>query len=94
MPTPEEKIQKLLDAIVANQAKLAQCKQHTFGVYTDDLKTKFKKISKVRMTCSTCEGEMTLPNIEIYMHGFKAAGGDPELVLKDYMGLHRRKTKE
>lgn len=63
-------IQDIWQDAKANQARLSGCAGHTFG------RVAVKFISEER-TCSKCGGRMRVGDIQTYVRGYAASGGNP-----------------
>lgn len=56
-----------------NRAKLNGCNQHTFDP------AQYDRLG-AKLTCLKCGGVMPATDVGEYVRGFRAAGGDPDLV--------------
>lgn len=69
---------KLLEAIRANQTKLADCPKHFFDLGEPPYRFGMK------VTCQNCGGFMNATDILPYAQGYKAAGGNPNEVVTNF----------
>ena len=84
----KEEIKELYQQIRENSKRLQSCKRHSFGdcppVQSGQV------LSRVKLKCAHCGGEMYLSDIVTYVEGYKAAGGNHDDVLR---GLDKPATK-
>lgn len=69
----------LLQEIKENEVRLNKCAKHNFGRLADEKRFFFN----YKMRCINCNGEMRLHDIELYVKGFMAAGGNPDEVIQN-----------
>lgn len=79
-------IDVIIEEIAASRARLAACKIHDFGDFNDvpDSIKKELGMSQHKVECSKCKGKLPIAQIESYMYGVRAAGGDPHEVYRNY----------
>lgn len=70
----------LLGAIRSNTALLESCSGHRFGEMPDNWR-EIRPLTSHKLSCSLCEGQMTVRNIVLYRDGYAANGGNPDDVL-------------
>ena len=75
----EEALRREMSLAADNSRRLANCPGHRFSAATDDQigAGPYAKPFECRM----CGGRLSLQQLKFYVHGFKAAGGDPERVI-------------
>lgn len=67
-----DKVISLWEEVKENVRRLDGCERHKFDA-------PLVKIGE-KLTCQNCGGVLSLSDISQYVRGFRAAGGDPELV--------------
>ena len=66
--------------ILLNKIKLDSCKVHHFAESFEKL------LDNNYMTCDNCGGEINYTQVNQYMRGYIAAGGNPSEVWAEFMG--------
>lgn len=72
---------QLWEDIKANTAKLNACPRHAFGSVVGD-RTLGVRSRHNKRTCQNCGGTMEDSAIVTYTRGYKAAGGNPDDIMK------------
>ena len=72
---------ELLEQIKANRLKLNSCARHEFGKVVGDRSGGPSPRQNMR-TCAVCGGTMDDRDVVLYARGYKAAGGNPDDVMK------------
>lgn len=69
-------IRELWEEVKENRRKLDSCKVHDFGKLPEEF------TPSRRFVCKNCGGAMTVCEVMSYASGYRAAGGDPNNILK------------
>lgn len=72
---------RLMADIEANNAKLNACPRHFFGLTDEDIAKGVGYMIGQKVTCQRCGGQLRLTDVNQYVRGFAAAGGNPNDVL-------------
>lgn len=72
----------LFERVKANRAKLDACPRHFFrcDLTPDEIRAAFGQ----RLPCLRCEGTMLLTEINQYIRGYEAAGGNANDIWPDF----------
>lgn len=73
MKLTKDEVRQTFEDVRQNMHTLNECPGHQFDPKKD-------YVFGGKMTCTVCGGRMSNMDIAVYAKGFKAAGGDPNLV--------------
>lgn len=76
-----DEIRKIIEENKANTKKLESCQLHEFGEILFSSLTPFP-ITKTKLVCKKCGGSLPLGAIIHYAEGYKAAGKNPDDIIK------------
>ncbi len=84
----QDHVKILVEAIAASKFAIRNCKLHDFGDFNQvpEFVRKSTELANVKLKCKNCGGKLPIVQIEQYMYGYKAAGGDPHKVMQNYLG--------
>lgn len=77
---------KLWAEISANNDKLNACPRHFFELPDEAIAEGMGALFGKKLTCLRCHGSLRLTDINQYIRGFEAAGGNPNDVLPGWNG--------
>lgn len=79
-----QEMQKLIEEVKANTARLKLCTLHQFPAYPP-LKSQGSRSLPVRhLTCIRCGGQVDVINAIYYVRGYVAAGGNAEQIIPNW----------